>query len=143
MVLSLLACGRGNSSKKNTTALPGLPETVRLGETTATEIDKELGEPTNSYEIKDAVVQTYEDGKAIKIEDNVAKSYFRDPEGNEVYIQFWLQKWKTQTTMSEKIEVSKNVHGQMDYQLINKEEKTTVIYDSENGRVKRVMHYEK
>jgi hypothetical protein len=143
LLFLLLACDQGSGSKKKSRTLPGLPETVILGESSRNDVDRELGDPVTTYEVKDAVVNTYEDGKALKIENDVVKSYFRSPEKDEVHLQYWLHLWKDKSTESSKIESSKDAHGKFEYQLISTDDHTTIVYDEETGLVKRVIHYEK
>lgn len=137
----IISCD-GGAKKSSGKQPPGLPETIKLGETTAKELDKELGSPKDSYEMDAATVSTYKDGSAAKIENEVVKSFYRDPVGDELKLQYWLQLWKDKVTTTEKIESTKNEHGTYEYQLINKNDNTTIIFDHESGIVKRVMHYE-
>lgn len=100
-----------------------------------------MGEPLETYAIPAAVVNTYSEGRSLKFKDNVVKAYFRNPQGDEIHLQHWLQLWKDRSTKRDKLAQGNDAHGQNDYQLISGSDHTTVIFDNESGRVKRVMHY--
>jgi len=135
--------GCGHKADKVPTTLPGLPANLNLGNSSTAEVESELGQPEKIYSVEDSEMYNYKDNRTFKFQDNVMKAFFRDPIKNEVHLQFWLQKWKDQETSNDAIAESKNPHGQMDYQMTSKIDKTTIIYDKENGLVKRVMYYEK
>jgi hypothetical protein len=149
LILSLFvySCGTKSKSSSQSTVIPGLPDTLKLGISTTEEAQKELGTPTTTYQETNATktpteVLTYNKVGALQFENNIAKGFFREPKNEEIHLQYWLQKWAKKKTKTEKIDSSVNTHGQYEYQMINLEEKETIIYDNENGTVKRVMHYE-
>ncbi|MBY0416361.1 MAG: hypothetical protein K2Q18_19455 [Bdellovibrionales bacterium] len=140
VALTITSCGSKPSGKKPNTS--GLPGTLEMGVSTTNEVEAEMGEPDKTYEAKDATMYNY-DTKTIKIENNIVKGFFREPNKDEVHLQYWLQKWKNKKTFSSEMKESKNPHGQSEYQMNNSEERVTIIYNKENGIVKRVMFYEK
>jgi hypothetical protein len=142
LLTALLGCGSKSSSKKKSST-PGLPETLALGTSTTAEVQQELGQPSNTYTIDNAEMQTFKDNKTLKFENNVAKALFRNPEKDEIFLQYWLQKWKDKKTKDEPVEEKYATHGLPSYQLICVEEQTTIIYDKETAVVKRVIYYEK
>lgn len=143
-ITAIAGCGtKTTSSKKSTTTSTGLPETIQLGQSTAEDVKKELGEPDYTYTMNESIVSSYAGNMSIKFTQNKAKAFFRNPSDNEVYLQYWLQKWKDKKTKQDPIAETKNVHGQYEYQLACAEDNTTIIYNNENGTVKRVIYYEK
>lgn len=143
MILSFIGCGIKTNRPINKSKPPGLPVNLEMGTSTIEEIKNEMGEPEVTYDVKgEASVVNYQDNLSFKIDKGVAKAFFRDPTKEEQALQYWLQKWKDKKTKQESIPESKNVHGQSDYQLICEDENTTIIYNNENGVVKRVMYYE-
>jgi hypothetical protein len=146
LLTAFIGCGtKGSSTKKSNP--PGLPENLQMGTSSEQEVEQTLGEPAKVYTVEnqadEAKMMAYQDNKTFKIESGVMKAFFRDPIKDEKYLQYWLQKWKDQSVKTEAIAGMKNVHGQSEYQMINQQDNTTIIYDKENGIVKRVMYYEK
>ncbi|MFA6237749.1 MAG: hypothetical protein WC635_10515 [Bacteriovorax sp.] len=144
LILTLSGCGNKAHRTGSRSKPPGLPANLELGTSTTEEIKNEMGEPTVTYAVMgEATVINYKDNRAFKLDQGVAKGFFRDPTKEESSLQYWLQKWKDKRTKQETIQESRNAHGQFDYQLICEEDNTTIIYNNENGVVKRVMYYEK
>lgn len=141
-----MSCGPKNTSIKKSSP-PGLPDSLQMGTSSASDVENELGQPLKTYKVEEASAEAtmynYQDNKTFKFESNVVKGFFRDPNKDEIYLQYWMQKWKDKKVEEVAVEGTKNVHGQSEYQMINEEEKTTIIFDKENAIVKRVMYYEK
>lgn len=143
LIFSVHGCGIKTNRPINKSKPPGFPVNLEMGTSTIEEIKNEMGEPDLSYDVKgEASVVNYNDNLSFKIDKGVAKAFFRDPIKDELALQYWLQKWKDKKTKKETIPESQNAHGQFDYQLICEDENTTIIYNNENGVVKRVMYYE-
>jgi hypothetical protein len=141
----LVGCGvkKVNSVKKN--GLPGLPEKIQLGLTSSEAAKSELGNPSNVFNSNDhqkTLIYSYNGIGTLNFENNVLKAFFREPIKEEIYLQYWQQRWKNKKIAKVKMETMPTSHESIAYELICKEEKTIVIYNDDNGLVKRVVHYE-
>ena len=136
----VIGCGHNSPSVHSETS--GMPPGVKLGVSSSEDVIKEEGKPLRTYGEKSNQVIAYSDQKSYQFSKNVLKGFFRDPEKDETYLQFWLQKWKNKKTFRQKLARIEKNHEPPDFQLNCPEEKTTVVYNGETGLVKRVMVYE-
>jgi hypothetical protein len=142
----LFGCGVKKVNSTKTIGLPGLTEKIVLGVSSSEAVKEELGPPNNIFNSKDEnrdVIYNYEKLGTLKFEDNTLKAYFRSPINEELYLQYWQQRWKNKIITKKKMTDSTSPHGVFDYEMMCKEENTIIIYSNENGLVKRVVQYEK
>lgn len=74
---------------------------------------------------------------SLVVQNNIVTSLHREPASHEVYLQFWRQHYKNFKTDF------KRVNNNSLWQLTIFDKNISVIYDENNDRVTRVIHYGK
>lgn len=146
ITLLISNCGTRPSTKNSRI---GLPENIKIGVSNISEIKEKLGEPSLTSKNEDnSYTAQYENVGSVLVDGEVVKAFFRGPKGDEVHLQYWLQRWKNFEVSTQELPRPSNVnesdkHIEKEMQKICKKDQTTIIFDEKTGLVKRVIFYEK
>lgn len=138
----MASCGKQNvissSAHQN-----GLPKNLKFGKSNLQDVKKELGEPLMNYSAgKSSDVLVYSKQRSLQLQNNKLYTFFREPNGEEIYLQYWQNLWKNDPTTLTKIESKSTDNEDFEEMLENSKERIIIIFSHSSGKVKRVAHYE-
>jgi hypothetical protein len=130
-MLILAACGVKKSS-------------YQIGKTTRAEIIAEKGDSIREDEtpMKDTIVSVYPDDEKYQFKNDVLVNTFKNPQGDEKQLTFWIHKFKECEPISKTLPHDPAAHTPPEIEMSCPSEGVSIIYTQGSGIVTRVVEYE-